>query len=324
MPEPSKYAENQFLSATEGNLTLMGEFLADTLPRVVQITLTQPAFTSIRDELISLVAAYNAMEAVVANQEALLPSRTLAFEDKIASLTRKPDLETNSLLDVWDNTIGAQVAYGGTVYTYLLPQGRQTLTAGTYEQQLDAGAAFGIRLGEQTAKPVLVALKTPVDAFFNDARTKRTAQNSTKNTLAQARRDLEDLRQNAAAALYALAGTGMTNFRGSPLSVDLLYNINILRDPPQFVPAPPADTAWDAPARTLSTTALPPGATRLEAWRLAPGSVPELLEIGDPGALSVIIPALYTFDPGDLYQLWLQARNAKGSSTPGPVVNWTA
>ena len=324
MNEPSKYAENQFLSATINNLSLMGEFLADTLPRVVLASSLNPIFTDIRNELQSITAAYNAAETVVANQEAMLPSRTLAFEDKLASLTRKPDLETNSIMESWDLTIGANAAVGGTIYKYLLPTGRLTLTTGSYEQQLDAGTAFGVRLGEQTTKPALVALKTPVDAFFNDARAKRALQNNTKNTLAQARRDLEDLRKNAAALLFGLAGIGMNTFRQSALSVDTLYNINLLRNPPQAVPAAPADTTWTPGTRTLSTTALPPGATRLEAWRQGPGSAPELLEIGTPGALSVIIPALYVFDPGDLYQLWLQARNSKGSSGPGPVQNWTA
>lgn len=323
MSEPSKYAENQFLSATEENPRLMGEFIADTLPRVVLAATLRPAFIPIRDELISFNAAFDAAESIVSNQEALLPSRTQAFEEKINSLTRKPDLDTNSILDTWHHTITGAVSQGGTIYKYLLPSGRETLTKGGYDDRLDAGTDFGIRLGEQIAHPDLVALKTPVDTFYNAARVLRTAQNNTKNTLGQARMDIEALRRTAASILYALAGTGMSVFRTEPLLVDTLYNINILRNPPQVVPEAPADTLWTPATRTLSTTALPTGATRLEAWRQAPGSVPELLEVGPPGSLSVTIPALYTFDPGDLYQLWLQARNSKGSSPPGPVQNWT-
>lgn len=66
-----------------------------------------------------------------------------------------------------------------------------------------------------------------------------------------------------------------------------------------------------------------PGTTHIEAWHLAPTSVPELIEIGEVNALSVTITALYTFDSGDLYQLWLQVRNSKGTSPPGPLQNWT-
>ena len=46
--------------------------------------------------------------------------------------------------------------------------------------------------------------------------------------------------------------------------------------------------------------------------------MPELLAIGDAGELFVEIPANITFDLGDLYQLWLQARNGEGSSPAGP------
>ena len=52
--------------------------------------------------------------------------------------------------------------------------------------------------------------------------------------------------------------------------------------------------------------------------------MPEQLAIGNPGELFVEIPATITFDAGDLYQLWLQSRNSRGSSEPGPKQNWTA
>ena len=45
--------------------------------------------------------------------------------------------------------------------------------------------------------------------------------------------------------------------------------------------------------------------------------MPELLAVGEKGALEVLIPANITFDPGELYQLWLRARNSNGSSEPG-------
>ena len=69
---------------------------------------------------------------------------------------------------------------------------------------------------------------------------------------------------------------------------------------------------------------MPDSATRLEAWRQGPGGTPELLGISDPGALFVEISASITFDTGDLYQLWLQARNSRGSSEAGSKQNWVA
>jgi hypothetical protein len=86
----------------------------------------------------------------------------------------------------------------------------------------------------------------------------------------------------------------------------------------------PADTTWDPATRTLSTTAMPEGATRLEAWRVGPGAMPELLLTAGPGITAIGIPATITFTPGGLYQLWLVALNSKGKSPAGPVQNWTA
>jgi hypothetical protein len=75
-----------------------------------------------------------------------------------------------------------------------------------------------------------------------------------------------------------------------------------------------------SPARTA------PGVfpDRLEAWREGPGGMPELLAIGQFGALFVEIPASITFDTGDLYQLRLQARNSQGTSDSGPKQTWVA
>jgi hypothetical protein len=116
----------------------------------------------------------------------------------------------------------------------------------------------------------------------------------------------------------------MVEWRGTPLLVDSLFDVNLMRATPQQVPGAPVDVAWAAATRTLSTTVLPAGATRLDAWRLGPGGTPELLATGEFGSNEVVIPAAVTWDSGDLYQLWLVARNARGTSLPGPSTSWTA
>ena len=321
---PSKYAENQFDSATEGSFALMGEVLADTLPRIVAAAAIHPELVNVKNLLLSAEGAWSGAETVLANATAFQEGATLLFADKLLSLTRKPDSETNSLLETWDNTIRSQVAYGGSVYHSLLPNGRETLTAGTYDQQLDAIRDLGIRLSLQTTKPVLTALGTTVTAFYTTLDGLRDAQVTLKTAVAAARVDLEGVRKLAARALFSMAGIGMSLWSATPAMVDTLFDVNLLRNPAQTIPGPPLDTTWTPATRTLATTALPPGATRLEAWREGPGGMPELLAVGETGALSVQIPATITFDPGDLYQLWLQSRNSKGSSGPGPKQSWEA
>lgn len=321
---PSKYAENQFLSATFERYPLMGELLADTLPRATTATAGIPAFTAVLGGLENAVQDWTGGESAIANAGAALPAATYAFDDKMASLTRKPDADTNSILEGWDNIIRGEIAYQGPTYMLLLPQGRETLTRGTREEQLDALRDFAGRLAAQTTKPALVTLGATVSAFHSAADALRTAQTNAKAALETARQAQEANRSAAAAALYALVGQGMVTWSADPSRVDTLFDVNILRNPPADPPAAPADTTWDPATRTLATSAMPANATRIEAWRLGPGSMPELLLTAGPGATSVTIPASITFTPGALYQLWLVALNARGKSAPGPLQNWTA
>lgn len=321
---PSKYAENQFDSATVGRDTLMSEILADTRPRLATAAAGNALFNPPLALLDSAIAAWEAGETRIANAEAAQLGATLAFQDKMDSLARKPDADTNSPLETWDVTIRGQVAFQGPTYLLLLPQGRETLTAGTYDARLDAGRDFGVRLSQQTTKQVLVDLGVVVSAFYTSARNLRTAQNTAKSVLDDARVDQEPLRLAAAAALYNMVGVGMSVWRETPLLVDTLFDIGLLRGPLQEIPAAPADTTWTPGTLTLSTTALPSGATRLEMWRQAPGGMPEQLAIGEVNALSVVVPEGITFETGVTYELWLQARNSRGSSGPGPKQQWTA
>jgi hypothetical protein len=321
---PSKYAENQFLSATTNDLTLMGEILSSTEPRINAAASDHPELIPIRDEITTLTPAWNSAETTRINTEAQQLAATYAFQDKLASLTRKPDADTNSLIETWDTTIRGQVAYQGPIYMELLPRGRATVTEGTIDGQLDALRALGLRLNQQATKPVLVTLGGTVSAFYNAALALRGVQQNKIIYAEEARNHLETLRVEAAALLYAMVGLGMSVFRAEPLLVDTLFDVTLLRTPILDLPTPPLTTTWAAGTRTLSTTALPGDATRLTAWRQGPGGMPELLAIGGRGELSVVIPAAITFDSGDLYQLWLTGRNSRGDSAPGPKQNWLA
>ncbi len=322
--ELSKYASNQFETATENTNPLMSEILSDTLPRLTLAANTKPALVPALTALATASNNWNTGESLLANAEASLMSATAALEDKLASLTRKPDIDTNSPLEAWDSTIRGQVAYQGTIYTLLLPHGRETVTVGTIEEKLDALRDLGVRLSNQATKPVLISLGATVTTFATAARTLRNAQLGSKASLDSLRDSQNALRIAAATELYNMVGLGISVFKAAPDLVDSLFDVNLLRDPVQNIPAPPIDTAWDPATRTLSTTALPAGATRLEAWREGPGGMPELLAVSGRYALSVVVPATITFDEGELYQLWIQSRNSRGSSAAGPKVNWVA
>ena len=321
---PSKYAENQFDTATIGSDTLMSEILADTRPRLATAATANALFNPPLVLLDAAIVAWEAGETLIANAEAAQLGATLAFQDKMDSLARKPDADTNSPLETWDVTIRGQVAFQGPTYLLLLPQGRETLTAGSYDARLDAGRDFGVRLSQQTSKQVLVDLGVVVTAFYTAARNLRNAQNTAKSVLDDARMDQEPLRLQAAAALYNMVGVGMSVWRATPLMVDTLFDVGLLRGSQQVIPAAPANTTWTPGTKTLSTTALPSGATRLEMWRQAAGGMPEQLAIGEVNELAVVVPAGITFESGTVYQLWLQARNSRGSSGPGPKQQWTA
>ncbi len=320
----SKYAENQFDTATIQRFPLMGELLVDAGPRIAAAAALHAELIPGQTIFTTASTAWTAGEMVLANAEASGLSTTFFFDDKMSSLTRQPDSNTPSVLDSWVATLTTQAIPGSGLYIQLLPYGRATLTNGTREAQLDAGQAFGMRLAAQVSKPTLVSLGILVTTFYTAARALRLAQTNAKTALDNARISQEVLRVNAANALYGVTGLGMFVWSGNSPMVDTLYDINLLRSNVQNVPAPPADTTWTPGTRTLSTTALPAEATRLEAWREGSGGMPELLAVGLPGETSITLPNTITFHTGEPYQLWLQARNSRGTSAPGPVQNWTA
>ena len=207
---------------------------------------------------------------------------------------------------------------------YLLPQGRETLTVGDITVRLLAGGAFSQRLLENGAGTPLGDLGTTVSVWYGQGHSLRTQQVQAINQYKQARASQEDVRVLAAEALYAMVGLGMVVFKKTSAKVDTLFDVNLMRATPQVVPAAAGPAAWDEAARRLSTAVLPAGATRLDAWRLGPGGTPELLGTGEFEEPWVVVPAAVTWDAGDLYQLWLVGRNARGTGEPGTSVSWTA
>lgn len=319
-----KYASNQFLVATEGSTALCGQILADHVPKLTAAAALFPAFAAASALTNDLRDQWRVHSIALDNAEAGLLSATLVLHEKLDSLTRKPDADTNSVLEAWETIIRGAVAYGGPTYTYLLPHGRETLTAGSILARCEALNAFGAALVEQVGKPTLVALAGTVSLFTNDVIALRHAQLARKAALGNARQAIEAMRVTVCKQMYATCGLAMQVWKETPERIETLWNTGLLRSTNQAIPAAPALPVWVPGARTLTVAALPVEATRLAAWRQGPGGAPEELGIGEAGALSVTIPAAITFDAGDRYQLWLTGLNSKGHSPPSPHVAWTA
>jgi len=228
----SKFSENQYLSATLNRFPLMGQILAETMPKLTLAAASHAGFSAVLTELTAVEAAWSAGETALSFAEATLPAMTLGFNDKMASLTRQPDINTASPLESWALVIRSVVAFSGPVYTHLLPRGRRTLRVGTRTQQLEAGHAFALRLAEQTAYPALVALAAPVSAFYNQAQALRNAQIAAKVALDNARTDQERRRIAAAEVLYRMVGVGMSIYYKTPKLVDTLITLHLLRRRP--------------------------------------------------------------------------------------------
>lgn len=322
--EPSKFAENQFLSATEGSFPLMDDLLADSYPKLSSAVGVKPILQPALLEMTEAKGLWDAGMLLILNKEALQLSCTAAVADYMAGLTRKPSVDVNSTIEAWESTIRVTVPFQGTQYKYLLPYGRETLTVGDNKAKIDAGLALATRLAENGEGSPLAALGGVVQAWYSQAQSLLLAQKAAMNGVTTLRGNQETLRVRAAEALYMMVGLGMAAWKGQPAMVDTLFDVNLMRSTPQAVPAVPGQPAWDAIVRRLSLPALPAGATRLDAWRLGPGGAPEKLATGAFNEPFVQIPASVTWDAGDLYQLWFTARNARGISDPGPSVSWTA
>lgn len=324
--DPWKYASNTFLVVTDGRTPLMGEIAHDHAPKLAAATGLFAGLATVNTETIAILAQWDAGELALLTAEAAQLSATAAFEDKLASITRKPDIDTNSPLETWDSTIRSQVPYRGTIYQLLLPDGRETLTAGNYQQRLDALQAFGARLLNQATKPTLVSLGTTVTTFWSALNTLRTAQLGKIAAHDTAQTALENLRVSFAWQMFRTAGVAMSiwNTEANAPRVQGLWDLGLIQEAGDARPEVPGLPVWVPGQRRLSVAALPTRATRLEAWRLGPGGAPELLIIGARLATEVVIPAEYTFDAGKLYQLYFKAHNSEGSSEAGPSVSWTA
>lgn len=321
-----KFASNTFRIVMEGNNILAGEILRDHAPKLALATTTYPGFSTVNGETISILAAWDAGEQIETNREAAQLSATAAVEDKLASMTRKPDLDTNSPLESWDATIRSTVAYQGTTYTFLLPHGRETLTGGTIPERVAALEGFVTRLKNQTAKPALVTLGGTVDVFYLALRALYTAQQDRINEVTSARNDLTALNRAVAKQCFRNVGIAISIWcdEDDNPRIEGLYDMALIRDEAPALPAAPALPTWVPGTRTLSVAVMPDRASRLEVYRLGPGGAPELLAVGESGATSVVIPAIYIFTPGSLYQLYMKGRNGRGSSEASPSVSWTA
>lgn len=320
---PSKYALNQFESGTRERYRLMTAVLNDAFIRLGAAATFDTAFGPALAEVATARANWIAGMTAIANEEALQLSKTPAVEEKLASLTRKPDMETASPLESWDNTIRSVAPQGSSLYILLLPHGRETLTKGSIGERIDAIRDFALRLAAQAAKPALMTLgSAEVEPFATALETLRTEQETAKANVADLRGGQENLRLAAAAALYYAVSVAMGVYRFTPERVDEVFDVNLLRSSAQEIPVAPADTAWDAPTRTLSVTEMPPNATRLVAYRQGAGDAPELLAEGMPDELTVGIPSSYLFNTGESYDLWLAGKNARGIGPKGPVVVW--
>ena len=321
-----KFASNTFRIVTENNTALAGEILRDHAPKLALAAMTWIDLITVNNETSGLLSMWDAAEQVEINSEAAQLSATSAVDDKLAAMTRKPDLDTNSPLEQWDATIRANVAYQGTTYTLLLPHGRETLTGGTIPERIEAPEGFVTRLLAQAAKPALVTLGGVVNTFYQALKTLHVAQQDRINEYTAARTELATLNARVAKQMFRNTGQAMMvwcdeedNFR-----IEGLFDMALIREEAPALPAQATLPTWVPGTRTLSIAALPDRATRLEAWRIGPGGAPELLAVGESGATSVVIPAMYIFTPGSLYQLFVKGRNGRGSGEASPSVSWTA
>ena len=282
MPEePWKFAFNTFLSVTENRIPLMSELLHDHQPKLVLAATTEPFLSTASTETTAVLALWDTAEQAVVNTEAAQLSATAAFEDKMASLTRKPDIDTNSPLESWDSVIRAQVPYQGTVYQLLLPHGREGLTTGTYQERIDAIEGLATRLSQQSSKPTLVSQGLIVLAFRGVLNTMWNAQNTAENAATAARTAIETLRVTAARQLFRNTGFAMAawNTELNLPKIEALFDMSLVRGDSQPAPGVPIDTTWVPASRTVSTTSMPAAATTLEVWRQGPGGAPELLAV---------------------------------------------
>ena len=110
----SKYAGNQFDTVTVDSFPLMGEILLATQALLVPAVIAHPTLVPAQTAINTAITNWNIGETALANSEAAQLSSTPALTDKLASLTRKPDIDNNSILDNWEIAIFRVTAKGSS------------------------------------------------------------------------------------------------------------------------------------------------------------------------------------------------------------------
>jgi hypothetical protein len=133
-------------------------------------------------------------------------------------------------IDLWD--IAVQVVYrkGTPEYIAIFPKGRKPFQQGKKNDRIAAVSALYLSLAGIVP---LATTRTDVDDFYqtiNDARNKQTGEIGDTGTDSD---DLTTTAETAMNALYKILGSCIAQFPETPLSIEPLFDMSVLRDSEQ-------------------------------------------------------------------------------------------
>lgn len=133
-------------------------------------------------------------------------------------------------IEIWDIAVQGQFRKGTPEYIAIFPQGRKLFQQGKKNDRIEAVKALGLAL---TGIVPLSTTKTDVDDFYQTISTARNQQTGNIGDTSTDSDDVTAAATNAMNSLYEILGKCIAQFSTTPLSIEPLFDLSILRDSEQ-------------------------------------------------------------------------------------------
>lgn len=235
MPESTwKYAQNQFLSVTDGRRPLMLTIGADHTAKL-QAKLGSPADPDVQTCIDRVQPQYDDFQL-----------KMVTFD--VRSGTRKGQTEmveallqelVSQRVPTWDATV--QLAYLPSTpqYTQIFPDGRAPFGSGKKDERILAVQTLAMRLA---AFAEFATLQSSVEMFYASLDSARDTQQGSEGEIKSASDAAELARVALAIGLFANVGTLMAKHAAEPWRLEEYFELQLLRTSGGGSATPPGET----------------------------------------------------------------------------------
>jgi hypothetical protein len=308
-----KYAQNQFLRATDGRRPLMLVIGADHTAKLAA-KLGSPADPDIQACIDRAQPAFDDFQLEMVMFDVVSGTRKGQTEVLLDLL----DELSGQRIKQWDITIQNTFLSGTPQYTQILPNGRGPFQSGARDARILAVQTLGVALAPF---PAFTALKTTVETFHTSLQSARNTQQGTEGQIATASAAADDARVALAIALFANVGRLMEKHADDPSRLGDYYEISLLQaggGTGGTLAAPTGlSLAIGGTSDVIATWNAVVGATSYVVDQLEVGVDPDFTEAGQSSTPDLTFGS---YSSGATVQVRVRARDQSGNESPNSTV----